>query len=91
MTPKSILNKVASAVGPNVLTLGPGPIRLRVSDNDTLAARLLLWLETQMPASATQGDLDDVLACAQWWSMFLASLEDGSRAGGSSSSRRICR
>ena len=56
------------------LTLSPGPVTLKVNAQDTLAARLLLWLEQEMPPDATQGDLDDVLDAAKWWATFWAAM-----------------
>ena len=58
-----------------VLTLKPGPVKLRSDMADKLAGQLLLWLFAQMPDEATTGDLLDVLDCARWWHFFWASLD----------------
>lgn len=76
MTPEAFYKRLAQGVDPNsLITLSPGPIRLRIGPQDALAAKLLLWLVEQMPEDATQGDMDDVLESARYWSMFWASLE----------------
>lgn len=46
---------------------------IKIGPQDIIAARLLLWLERQMPEDATQGDLDDVLDAAKWWTTFFGS------------------
>ena len=74
MTGNDILNTIASMTEASVFTLGPGPVRLNVAYTDAMAGRLLIWLKGQMRPDATQGELDDILSCAQWWSTLLASL-----------------
>lgn len=55
---------------PGSMTLSPGPFRVEIGLNDALAARLILWLVKQLPADATQGDVEEILDSAKWWSVF---------------------
>jgi hypothetical protein len=69
-TPKEFYEKLSQSE-PCIM---PAPaLPIKIGPQDIIAARLLLWLSSQMPADATQGDLDDVLDSAKWWSMFFGS------------------
>ena len=76
MDMRTFCEKLSEVNGPQTLTLTPGPAVFRVGKQDGMAARLLLWLVANLPADATQGDLDDVLDAAKWWSTFWASLPE---------------
>lgn len=55
----------------NFLAIGD----LRVSWQDGMAAKTLLWLQDNLPDDATLGDLHDVLDAAKWWSTLFASVK----------------
>lgn len=74
MTPNEFYEQLSSVDGPSEISLGPGPLVLKVNQHDALAARLLLWLGEQMPDDATVGDLFDTLDAAHWWATFWSSL-----------------
>lgn len=73
MTPHDFYEHIQSIDQPQV-TLSPGPFIIKVSQHDAMAAKILLWLEDQMPEDATIHDLTKVLDAAQWWSTFWSSL-----------------
>ena len=66
-----ILTQIAQIVENDVLTIRPGPHRAAVSWHDGIAARLLLWLQEEMPDDATVSDLESVLISAMYWDVFL--------------------
>ena len=74
MRVKDFYENLSQVTASTELTLSPGPVTLKVNAQDALAARLLLWLEQEMPPDATQGDLDDVLDAAKWWATFWAAM-----------------
>lgn len=74
MNRRDFYHKLAEVQGQSTVTV-EAPLPLVVSAHDGLAARLLLWLVDQMPAEATEGDMDDVLDAARWWHTFLGSLQ----------------
>ena len=74
MRVKDFYEGLSQVTASTELTLSPGPVTLKVNAQDALAARLLLWLEQEMPPDATQGDLDDVLDAAKWWATFWAAM-----------------
>ena len=80
MTPREFYQWLAEREATGVIGFGEAAISLRAGPQDVMAARLLLWLESEMPENATQGDLDNVLDAAKWWSTFWASLERGDDA-----------
>lgn len=47
---------------------------ISVGKSDIMAAKLLLWLDEQMP-NAIQIELDEVLNSAKWWSTYWASVD----------------
>lgn len=59
-----------------IVSLSPGPFRIKADWHDAYAAKLLLWLTEQMPVNATVGDLYDILDAAKWWSTFWDSQSD---------------
>lgn len=75
MTLVELLTRIAEVQGSQTATLAPGPLHLRVSENDGTAARLLLWLSEHMMDN-TVGNALDVLDCARWWLTFWTALED---------------
>jgi hypothetical protein len=81
MTPNEFYEKLQSARESDIVTLSPGPFNIRVGQSDAMAAKLILWLQDEMPENATIGDLFDVLAAATWWATFWSSLEKESGDG----------
>lgn len=75
MTPREFYQSLAQSdlaqSEPHIVPVPSLPIK--IGPQDIIAARLLLWLEKQMPEDATQGDLDDVLDAAKWWNTFFDS------------------
>lgn len=65
------------------------PIDIQVGPHDALAAKLLLWLQEQMADNATEGDLEDVLDAAKWWTVLFASMykADGKQKSASEARR----
>jgi hypothetical protein len=57
-----------------MVTLAPGPMKLKVGKADTLAAEILLYFLEMYP-EITMGDMQDALTAAIWWSTFYAALE----------------
>lgn len=47
--------------------------KLWVGEFDGIAGELLLWIINRIP-NATQGDVEEVLAAATWWSTYTASI-----------------
>lgn len=80
MNVKEFYERLSQVDSPRMLRLAPGPLSLRVGEADALAAKLLLWLEGQMPDDATFGDLDDVLDAAKWWTTFWVTRENAALA-----------
>ena len=76
MNQAAFYKKLLAVTEPGTITLKPGPIRLKVSQHDAMAAKALLWLFDQMPDN-TVGDLLDVLSAMEWWASFWASLDMG--------------
>ena len=74
MTPGEFYGQLGQVTETEDMTLSPGPMTLRVSRHDAMAARLLLWLYQEMPEGAIQGDLTKVLDSAKWWATFWATL-----------------
>lgn len=70
MTPQEFYEQMASVKEKEYFTLLPGPITLIATPVDALAARLIIWLVKEMPEGATQGDFEEVLTMALWWSQF---------------------
>lgn len=52
---------------------GDGGLSFNVSQDDAMAAKLLLWLEDQMP-DADMWTVFEVLDAAHWWATFWTSL-----------------
>ena len=78
MTPNELFKRLVGRLkeieaGKTTLTLSPGPFSLRVGKSDVQAAKLLLWLQEEMPDDVTFGEFEDVLIAAIWWVHFLAS------------------
>lgn len=69
MTPQEFYEWMKNAPQGNI-TL---PVPIRLGSRDAMAARLLLWLFEEMPENSTQGDLEDILDTAKWWSIFWGS------------------
>jgi len=74
MKPKDFYELLADLEEDAEMSLSPGPVIMKVSKHDGTAARLILWLETQMLEDATIGDLLDVLDAARWWVVLWSSL-----------------
>lgn len=74
MTPNEYLQELLKVNGPAEAMLSPGPFKIRVSKDDAIAARLIMWLLDQSPDDVTYGQLEDVLDSAKWWLMFFAAL-----------------
>lgn len=74
MTPNEFYESLQTVTESSETTLSPGPLIIRVGVRDAMAAKLLLWLQEQMPDDATVGDLFDVLDAAEWWATFWTSL-----------------
>jgi hypothetical protein len=74
MTPHDFYNHIQTIDQSTIITLSPGPFAIKVNQHDAMAAKLLLWLEDQMPEDATIHDLTETLNAAQWWSTFWSSL-----------------
>lgn len=55
---------------------GDGGLSFNVSKEDAMAAKLMLWLEEQMPDD-TLWDVFEVLDAAHWWATFWTSLSRG--------------
>jgi len=73
MTPHEFYEQLAKVTEQMNITLSPGPFKVNVNSHDAMAAKLILWLEEQMPEDATTGDLFDVLDAAHWWATFWLS------------------
>lgn len=69
-TPKEFYESLAQ-VEPCIIPVPSLPIK--IGQQDIMAARLLLWLYSQMSPDSTQGDIDDVLDAAKWWCVFFAA------------------
>jgi len=74
MTPHEFYKHLQSINQSTTITLSPGPFAIKVGKYAALAAKLLLYLEDQLPEDATIGDLIQVLDAAQWWNTFWSSL-----------------
>lgn len=74
MTPHDFYEQIQSIDQFTIITLSPGPFQITINQHDAMAAKLLLWLEDQMPEDATIHDLTKVIDAAQWWSTFWSSL-----------------
>lgn len=74
MKPNEFYRHLAEVTESTKMTLAPGPLEVNVNRHDAMAARLILWLQEQMPEDATTGDLFDVLDAAHWWATFWSSL-----------------
>ena len=70
--PIDTLRRMAGIDGPATLS---AKITIRLSAKDAIAARLLLWLMDEYP-DMTQGELDDVLDNAKFWTMYYGSIAD---------------
>jgi len=70
MTPKEFY-QLLSESEPKIMKVPPVPIK--IGESDILAAKMLLWLNEQMPENATQGDYENVLDSAKWWFVFWGS------------------
>lgn len=68
MSPKQFYELMGS--GKLLQAIMPPPTPIQIGEADVMAAKLLNWLHDEMPEDATQGDLDDVLDAAKWWSTF---------------------
>jgi len=80
LTPEKIIQSLAALQmypdnPSSLMTLAPGPVRLRVSWRDVVACRLLDWLMDELPPTATGRDLQDILLAAIWWDTALISIE----------------
>jgi hypothetical protein len=73
MTPNDFYKSLQVA-GLSEVTLSPGPLTIRVNEQDAMAGNLLLWLQEQVPDAFTVRDLFEVLDAAKWWATFWASL-----------------
>jgi tryptophan synthase alpha subunit len=78
MTLREFYQRLSEAQDLSVITVDV-PIPLVIGKPDGMAAKLLLRLVDQMPPDATQGDLEDVLDAARWWSTFLMSMQYAER------------
>jgi len=74
MTPNEFYESLQIVTESSEITLSPGPLAIKVGEHDAMAAKLLLWLQEQMPDDAIVGDLFDVLDAAHWWVTFWTSL-----------------
>lgn len=71
MTANEFYRKLASLESPAYM---PAPqVPLKLGEQDIMAAKLLLWLQEQLPDNATLGDLEDVLDAAKFWSVFFGA------------------
>jgi len=57
------------------LKLAPGPLVMKVAQDDVIAAKLLLWLADVLPEGATVGDVELAMSAAQWWHQFWSCLD----------------
>lgn len=74
MNPKALLDKIATVKEDSVYVFPP-QLGVRVGETDALAARLLTWLQAELP-EGTVAEFDDVLTTALWWNTYLTSLEE---------------
>lgn len=70
MTPNQFFAKLSETTKSQSFEM---KVELQINTHDAMAARLLIWLQEQMP-DATTGDLEDVLDAAKWWSVLFASM-----------------
>lgn len=77
MKPSEFYDRLQHVAVSSTISLAPGPLVIKVGVADAMAARLLLWLEREMPEDATVGDMFDVLDAAHWWATFWSSLKGG--------------
>ncbi len=73
-TPNEIYEQLRAVTESSTLTLSPGPLTIKVDSADAMAARLLQWMDEEMPEGTTFGDVFDVLDAAHWWATFWSSL-----------------
>ena len=66
MKPSEFYARLQHIAVPSTISLAPGPLLLKVGSADAMAAKLLLWLEDEMPENATASDMFDVLDTAHW-------------------------
>ena len=74
MKPSEFFQEMQQTEPAAVLTVSPGPLAIKTDWHDALAARLLLWLNDELPPDATAEDLHEVLDAAKWWWQFWDSL-----------------
>lgn len=73
MTPREFYQQISEVDERTRITLAPGPLEMIASREDGLAGRLVLWILQEMP-DLTQGELEEVLQTALWWSRFWACM-----------------
>ena len=71
MTPKEFISYLAKANPGTIDHIPPAPIKIGMGDIN--AAKLILWLYAEFP-DATQGDFDDMLDAAKWWTTLFGSM-----------------
>ena len=71
MTPAQLMKDISSGRVSGV-RIGH---RIRTGPADARAADILCWCSEKWP-DITQGELDDALLSALWWSMTFAAVED---------------
>ena len=63
MSPNDFFKQLSIAL-PGVAPVPP--LQIKFGEADIMAAKLLLWLQEEMP-DATTGDFEDILDAAKWW------------------------
>ena len=69
MTPSEAMDFIINGGKPGIATLSPGPLRVKIGNNDIKALKLIQSLKEQYP-EATVNELLDVLDEARWWMIF---------------------
>lgn len=74
-TPQQLIAVLKQYEDPGLLTLSPGPIRLRVGKHDFKAARVIERVLELYDDSMTIDDLVETLLAALWWAQFVICIE----------------
>jgi hypothetical protein len=80
MNLRQLYARLSEVQDSSVVTL-TAPIPLVVGSADGMAAKLLLWLVDELPPTATNKDLEDVLHAAVWWNTFLLAMQYAEKEG----------
>ena len=75
MTPDEIMRKIREFSGDGIVTISPGPIRLKVGEDDKRAFVLLDWLKEKHPEATVQETISTLMS-AYWWVIYWSCMED---------------